>query len=182
MLAVFGHFAAGLLAFATLFRAGLHVRVVGECFAFLRTPCTDISTGTAHRHCERTTTCRHVCGCGTSIRAILARHERLHVFAIAGMQHVSTMGRAGVAGSLTVRTCLGTRLKSLVVFGILAFSLFGGVSSQHGSQQRNDNGPDRQRSDASFTHGTYLQRKDGTGRLRLTQGHFLCRDCLFQHF
>ncbi len=172
MLAVFGHFAAGLLAFATLFRAGLHVRVIGECFAFLRTPCTDISTGTAHRRCERTTARCHVCGGGTCIRAILARHERLHVFSIAGMHHVGTMSRAGVAGSLTVRTCLGARLKSLVMFGTLAFSLFGRGSSQDSSQQRNDNGPGRQRSNTGFSHDKYLQRKMGLEDYGELQGSF----------
>lgn len=135
--AVFGHFSTSLFALAAFFGALLHVFVVRERFAILCTAATDVSTGLANCGCKGTTAGGNVGRCRAGIRTILAGHERLDMFPLAGMNLVSTMGRAGVTGELAVSTRFRAGLQPLIVLRMIDFlALLFGWGRERGSQRQ----------------------------------------------
>jgi len=125
---------ARLLALPALFGTRLHVLVVGELLAGLRTLVTALRTAVGHQGALRPAPRTHLSAGGAARRAVLTLLERRQVFLLALGHQRGTVGGALIAHPLAVVARLRTRFVGGVVL-VGGGDVTGAGEQEHGEAE-----------------------------------------------
>ena len=131
---VLRHRFARLLALPALFGTRLHVLVVGELLARLRTLVTALRTALGHQGGLRPAPRTHLSAGGTARRTVLTLLEGRQVFLLALGGQRGTVGGAVVARPLAVVARLRTRIVGGVVL-VVGGDVAGTGEQEHGEAE-----------------------------------------------